>query len=67
MSLTSAEFAHCMVASVYHAFLFVTHVCIMLFLLSCILYVCILYTTLWANSTDDKLMIFFVIFPENGH
>ena len=32
-----------------------------------ILYVCILFTTLWANSTDDKLMIFFLIFQENRH
>ena len=48
-------------------FLFVTHVCILLFLLSWILYVCILFTTLWANSADDKLMIFFVIFQENRH
>ena len=22
-------------------------------------------TTLWANSADDKLMIFFLFFPEN--
>ena len=65
MSLTSAEFANCML-SVNHAFLFVTHVCILL-LLSWILYVCILFTTLWANSADDKLMIFFIIFPENRH
>ena len=48
--------------SVKHVFLFVTHVCILLFLLSCILYVCILYTTLWANSADDKFMIFFSFF-----
>ena len=32
-----------------------------------ILYVCILFTTLWVNSTDDKLMIFFVIFQETRH
>ena len=51
--------------SVKHVFLFVTHVCILLFLLSCILYVCILYTILWANLADGKLIIFFVIFPEN--
>ena len=35
------------------------------FSLSCILYVCILYTTLLANSADDKLMNFFVICPES--
>ena len=23
------------------------------------------FTTLWADSADDKLMIFFLIFPEN--
>ena len=66
MSLTSADFAHCMV-SVYHLFLFVIHVCILLFLLSCILYVCILYTILSTNVADDKLMLFSLIFPENRH
>ena len=24
------------------------------------------FTTLWANSADDKLMTFFSFFPENG-
>ena len=23
------------------------------------------FTTLWANSADDKLLIFFLFFPEN--
>ena len=27
---------------------------------------CLTFTPLWANSADDKLMIFFLIFPETG-
>ena len=26
---------------------------------------CLIFTTLWANSINDKLMIFFLFFPEN--
>ena len=66
MSLTSAEFAHCMV-SVNQVFS-VCNSCIY-FLLSCILYVCILCTTLCANSADDKFvfLLLLLFFPENGH
>ena len=29
-------------------------------------YIVVTYTTLWANTADDKLVISFLFFPETG-